>query len=326
MPSADTSALRHVGLYPRAVITVAGYSPSVDVTYLVDSFALGQIHRPTDVVRCAGGKALNMARAAATIGTPTSVVAVLGGQSGFWVRQSLDADGIEVTVVASPAETRTCVSIAAADADQLTEIYEHATEISEPVWHQFAEQLTASCATHSGWLSISGSAPKGLPANAIAGLVATASGLGIRTAVDTHGLALSDAIAAGPALVKINRAEAAELLAKPLDSDLATMAAAIREQTDQMVVLTDGREGAVGMSAESCLHAVAPDINGRYPVGSGDAFLGGLLATLDSGADLAEALRIGTACGVANALVPGAGQFAASSVAAIAPKVQLTSL
>lgn len=267
-----------------------------------------------------------MARAAATIGTPTSVVAVLGGQSGFWVRQSLDADGIEVTVVASPAETRTCVSIAAADADQLTEIYEHATEISEPVWQQFAEQLTASCATHSGWLSISGSAPKGLPANAIAGLVTTASGLGIRTAVDTHGLALPDAIAAGPALVKINRAEAAELLAKPLDSDLATMAAAIREQTGQMVVLTDGREGAVGMSAESCLHAVAPDINGRYPVGSGDAFLGGLLATLDSGADLAEALRIGTACGVANALVPGAGQFAASSVAAIASKVQLTSL
>ena len=308
------------------MITVAGYSPSVDVTYLVDSLVVGQIHRPTDVVRCAGGKALNMARTATTVGSSTSVVAVLGGQSGVWLQQSLIAEGIDVVVVPSPAETRTCVSIAAADSDQLTEIYERATEISEPVWQQFAEQLTAACATHSGWLSISGAAPHGLPADAIARLITTASGLGIQTAVDTHGFTLPDALAARPALVKINRAEAAELLTRPLGADLRDMALALREQTGGLVVLTDGREGALAVSAESCLHAVAPGINGRYPVGSGDAFLGGLLATLDLGAELAEALTIGTACGVANALVPGAGKFAASSVATIAPQVKLTRL
>ena len=43
------------------MITVAGLSPSLDLTYLVDSLRLGAIHRPTAVVRCAGGKALNMA-------------------------------------------------------------------------------------------------------------------------------------------------------------------------------------------------------------------------------------------------------------------------
>ena len=41
------------------MITVAGLTPSVDLTYVVDHLELGRIHRPTEVVRRAGGKPLN---------------------------------------------------------------------------------------------------------------------------------------------------------------------------------------------------------------------------------------------------------------------------
>ena len=33
------------------MITVAGLTPSVDLTYVVDHLELGRIHRPTEVVR-----------------------------------------------------------------------------------------------------------------------------------------------------------------------------------------------------------------------------------------------------------------------------------
>ena len=52
-------------------------------------------------------------------------------------------------------------------------------------------------------------------------------------------------------------------------------------------------------------------MHGHYPVGSGDAFLGGLLTELDRGASLVAALRTAIAAGAANALVPGPGRFAA---------------
>ena len=52
-----------------------------------------------------------------------------------------------------------------------------------------------------------------------------------------------------------------------------------------------------------------PAIRGAYPVGSGDAFLGGMAVGVARGDDIIEAARLGLAAGIANALVPGAGEL-----------------
>lgn len=308
------------------MITVAGYSPSLDVTYLVDALVEGRIHRPEAVVRCAGGKSLNMARAAATLGAETRLVGILGGHTGRFIAETLTASGVDVRVVDAPAETRTCVSIAAADSAELTEIYEHATEIPPDVWVSFVDELTNTLSNSSGWLSVSGAVPRGLPADAIARLVEIATGLGVRTAVDTHSFALPAAVEAGPELVKVNRAEAAELLVRPVEDDLVAMGRAIADRTGGLVVLTDGRDGSIAVRGADALRIHAPEVVGRYPVGSGDSYLGGLVHSLDTGADLPQALRTATACGIANALVPGAGRFTAESVAEILPRVEIIPL
>jgi fructose-1-phosphate kinase PfkB-like protein len=138
-------------------------------------------------------------------------------------------------------------------------------------------------------------------------------------AVDTHGAALAAALDARPELVKVNRVEAAELLGvDPAAADLGELAARIRVFTSGVVVLTDGRAGSLGMSADGTLRAPAPSRLGRFPVGSGDAFLGGLVAALDRGDALADALRIAAAAGAANALVPGPGVLDPRQVAEIA--------
>ena len=49
------------------------------------------------------------------------------------------------------------------------------------------------------------------------------------------------------------------------------------------------------------------DADGRYPVGSGDAFLAGLVVALDAGAGRDDALRAALGAGAANAELPGAG-------------------
>jgi sugar/nucleoside kinase (ribokinase family) len=61
-------------------------------------------------------------------------------------------------------------------------------------------------------------------------------------------------------------------------------------------------------TADGLLRAVPPRI-GAYPVGSGDAALGGFLAGLDAGESWPEALDRAVEAAAANAQVPGAGRL-----------------
>lgn len=304
------------------MITVAGLTPSLDLTYLVDDLRLGEIHRPSALVACAGGKSLNMARVAALLGADVRVIAVLGGPTGHQVADRLAADEVAFDVVTSPAETRTCVSIASGTAQDLTEIYQYAPSLPEPVWQEVTAAADADLAARPGWLSISGGPPAELAASALGDLVGLAHRHGVRVAVDTHGAALDAAIAARPELVKINRAEAAELSGTdPATASLPHLALAIRARTGGIVVLTDGGAGAIGVDADRTYRVPAPTRFGRFPVGSGDSFLGGLVAALDRGDALPEALRLAAAAGAANALVPGPGVLDPADLAAIVDEI-----
>jgi 1-phosphofructokinase family hexose kinase len=309
------------------VITVAGLTPSLDLTYLVDDLRLGEIHRPRGLVAVAGGKSLNMARTATRLGADVRVVAVLGGPTGENIAARLLADGVAFDVVSSPTETRTCVSIASAATEELTEIYQYAPGMSDEVWARFLIAADAELASGPRWLSISGSPPADLAADALAELVRLAHRRRVRVAVDTHGPALAAAIDAQPELVKVNRVEAAALLGvEPAGADLPVLARSIAERTGGRVVLTDGRAGSVALDDDNGYRVPAPGRLGRFPVGSGDAFLGGLVATLDRGGSFARALRTAAAAGAANALVPGPGVLDPRTVAEIAAETAVEEL
>lgn len=305
------------------MITVAALSPSLDLTYLLDRYALGRMHRTPAPLAVAGGKALNMARAARAMGADVRVVVLLGLATGERVARIARAEGLELVVVDAGAETRTCVSVAAADTGELTEIYEDSPAVTPAVLARVEAVLAEQLTVRPGWLSISGRGPSG-SLDAVPALVRLGGAHGVSVAVDTHGESLPGAVDARPALLKINRAEAAEVLGRPVDDDLATMAADLRTRSGAAVVLTDGTAGAVGADADGVWRVAPSARRGRYPVGSGDSFLGGLLAGLEAGSTLADAVRAGTGCAVANALVPGQGHFDVTVARAVAAEVNLT--
>lgn len=305
------------------VITVAGISPSLDLTYEVDALELGQISRSSRVVRCAGGKPLNMARAAANLGASVSVVAILGGPTGDLLAALLGSAGIGVTVVPTPQETRTCVSISSVSTGELTEVYQNAAPIPAAVWTAFRHQLAEVLERRPGWLVVNGGAPAGLDAAALASLVGLAHHRGCRVAVDTYGPSLAETLTVRPDLVKVNRDEAAALLDAGPDADLTEMAVAMQRRTGELVVLTDGVRGVVLVDDQQRLRADLPGVSGRFPVGSGDSFLGGLVAELDEQSDLRSALTTATAAGVANALIAGPANFRRTDVDRLRPLVRM---
>ena len=73
-----------------------------------------------------------------------------------------------------------------------------------------------------------------------------------------------------------------------------------------------------GMSARVPAH-------GSYPVGSGDAFLAGLVVALAAGAGWGDALAAAIGAGAANAELPGAGVLDRSRAEQLAAAVESTS-
>lgn len=335
-----------------AQVVCVALSPSIDVTYVVPKLRPGTIHRPHEVYRVPGGKGFNVARVAQTLGANVIATGVLGGDSGAWMIAMLGRVGIRTAAVPGTQPTRTCVSIADQSCGTLTEMYEPAPPISPRAWSTLLATVAQLCDKHPSWLSLSGSLPPGPVPEALADLVAAARNAGAKVAVDTHSTALAAAVGAGADLVKVNVQEAAALLGSghgtgydtpgegparpgtvagddPDTADPVELAHGLLgvSPATGLVVVTAGTDGAVAISRNGWAVRARLDARGDYPIGSGDSFLGGLLAALATApGNLPGALRLATGAGAANALTPGAGLLDAATARQLAGQVELEPL
>jgi 1-phosphofructokinase family hexose kinase len=296
------------------------------VVYVLDAVTAGSIHRPRSVVRLAGGKSLNVSRALARLGRPVRTVAPLQGPLGDLVADLLEPTGVDLLRLTTTAPTRMCVSAADETAGTLTEFYEHAPTADGTELDQVDEALADVAAGE--WLVLSGSVPAGTDLDRLVALLAGARERGVRLAVDTHGPVLPLLLeVAAPDVLKINRAEAAELVGDAADeASLVGLGDAVRAAGAGVLVLTDGAAGSVGWDDHGGWRVTTDAEPGGYPVGSGDCFLAGLVAELAVGAPLPEALVTAGAVGAANAAVPGGALFEDSTLARLRERTRAVRL
>ena len=324
---------------------------AIDKTAAVPRLVPGEIHRPEMLAVLPGGKALNVARAARTLGLDACVIAVLGGHAGDWIEERLAARAIRTRAVRVPGETRTCLSILDRQRGGLTEFYEAGLELTASGWVAVEAALRAELATDpaGALVVIAGSLPPGAPADGYGRLSGIAAELGARAAVDVGGPPLAAALAARPWLVKVNSSEAAAACgygdegrggaaaggahdagegAAPNAVEGAERAAVeLRRRGAGIALVTLGVSGAVLVDdAGSAWRVGPPPELGEYPVGSGDALLAGLAVALARGRTIAEAALEGAAAGCANALRPGQGELDPADVERVLPAISLTAL
>lgn len=292
------------------MILALALSPSLDVTYEVDALRRGEISRPDAVTRVAGGKSLNVARVAHALGADVRAVAALGGHIGAWIADLLAADGVPADVVPLDRPTRACAAIVErGEATSSTDLYEPATPLSPDEWAQFQRAAEVAVQERMPWVAVSGSLPDGVEPGEAAALLVRLRDAGARIAVDCSGPGLR---ALGPVadLVKVNLSEARSVMPGP-HPDAPSAAGALRAAWGCDVVVTDGIRGATAVFGDETIDLDAPRTTGRFPAGSGDAFLGGLLAGLDTGLAVPSALALARDAAERNARIPGQGVLAA---------------
>lgn len=313
-----------------SILCVAA-SPSVDKLFEVERVEVGEIHRPDAFVQVPGGKGLNCARAAAALGAEVTATGILGGFAGRWIEQALVKEGVRGRFAwVEDMETRASLSVADRATGRLTEFYEKGWAIGIEGWWKM-EAVVGELLPGKTWMTVSGYLPVGAPDDGYARLVRMAGGRGVRVALDARDEALARGIAEGPAVVKVNAEEAGTLLRVDVRDRQDALAAAheVRARcggAGHAAIVTLGAEGAVVVTPDGSALTCHLYAKGLYPVGSGDAFLGGLVTGLDGGNAWPDALRLALGAATANAMQPGAGRLDAAKTRELAQQAEVVPL
>ncbi|MCA9954798.1 MAG: 1-phosphofructokinase family hexose kinase [Ardenticatenaceae bacterium] len=292
------------------MILCVNLNAAIDKTIVVNSFKLGDIHRPEKVLALAGGKGCNVARALKQFGQSPVVTGWIGGSAGQFIENNLQQEGIATDFVDTGIESRTCTSILDSSNQTLTEIYEKGESIPpdkvEAMLDHFREMVRKVTA-----VSLSGSLPPGVLQNFYAQLIEIAHESNTPVFLDSSGEALAHGVAAKPFLIKPNEKEIAVLAQRQLNNfaDFVAAAADVSVNYSTMVVLSLGANGALAAKEGKVAHVKPPLVNAISAVGSGDCTLAGLMFGFAQSLDWIDATKLGVAAGTANTLITGAGKF-----------------
>ena len=287
-------------------------NPSVDRTVELDGpLVRGAVHRVTAVTSQAGGKGVNISRAAVAAGLAT--MAVLPCEPDDPFVHELLAAGIDARPHAHAGTLRVNLTITEPDGTT-TKLNSPGPDATPELLERLRETLLAR-GPEAEWTVLAGSLPPGAPARWYADLVADLRAAGARVAVDTSDAPLAALVTelprSAPDLIKPNGEELASITggdADAVEDDPSVAVAAARQLVDRgvgAVLATLGGSGAVLVTAEGAWHATAPPTVVQSTVGAGDSALFGYVRGDLEGLGPDGRLALAVAYGSAAASLPG---------------------
>ena len=283
---------------------------AVDKAYVIEgSLKTGEVMRVKTCSNTAGGKGLNVSKVIRLCGEEVLATGFTGGFNGAYVEQMLTEKGIPNQFVHVKGETRSCINVLDGDGKS-TEFLEPGVPVTEEEEKAFLETFQ-ELLKKTKVVTMSGSAPKGLPADIYGKLIGMGKAAGVKMILDTSGEYLKEGVKAKPYLIKPNNDEIGQLLGKKVTSLEEMLEGAKRLQSSGIayVVLSLGAEGAAVVCDEGIFTAKPPKIHAVNTVGCGDSMVAAMAAALERGCGVQEMLRYAVAVSSANAMTLETGFF-----------------
>ena len=308
------------------MITVIGFNTAIDRLIRLDTLRPGEVSRALDEQAYPGGKGLHVAQTIAALGERVQLVGLVDPAHRNMIGRLMCERGVLFHGIEVTDNLRTCIALQDANG-QITEILGQGPLLDgaqqEALLRAFRRGVD-----DSELIVLSGSLPRGFPSTTYAELAAHVRDAGKRCLIDAGGELLQHAARTRPFLVKPNRDEIAELLGRSI-GDLAAAVDAVRELRAggiAMPVVTMGALGAVAADASGVWHASIELEQVRNTVGSGDCLLAGMTVGMARNMNLEGILRLGVACGSANAQGQETGFVERRAVETLLAKVRVRRL
>lgn len=300
------------------MVLVVSLNTSLDRILVVDRFVPGEVYRVQGEYLLGGGKALNVLRILSQLGADAQLVGFSGGFTGRKIHEILTAEGLNDRChwieIASPS--RICDVIVDRVHGRSTVINALGESVDQNAAHELRNMVVDRLRRNPvDRLVLSGSVPPGVPDNFYGELVQEAARQGVPTVVDSSSHALTDAIKARPWMIKVNAKEFLDVgpdvhqfLGMPQNSEamgaflprVEPMAQRLVEK-GTLVVVTDGSQGSFAWTPEGRFKIPIDPTPVVNPIGSGDAYLAGLVYGYSRGLGLTESLCWASVSAASNA-------------------------
>ncbi|MCM3341821.1 1-phosphofructokinase [Paenibacillus sp. MER TA 81-3] len=309
------------------MITTVTLNAAIDKTYIIPGFNLNSLYRAEQMNATAGGKGINVARVIRTLGEDVIATGFVAGFNGMAISEMLRQEGIPSDFITVEGESRLCLNVIDPEGGTQTELLEAGPSIPAEAIESMKERI-AKLASRSSHVVFSGSLPKGCQLGLYAELIAIARGAGAIPVLDTSGEALVEGIAARPYLIKPNEHEVVKLTDGNAEEEDDIKSALLRlaKQGIANVVVSLGERGALSTMDKQLFRVSIPRIDAVNAVGSGDSMVAGLVVADKRALPAEERLKLGAACGTANALMPSAGMVRLEDVEALKQQIQVGTL
>lgn len=312
------------------IVTIT-MNPSMDYSYTIPHFVLGETNRFSQPIQSVGGKGINAGRTAALSGSEVLITGFLAGDQGTLVNKYLQREKLfTIDMIETKGQTRNAISIMH-DGGVHTEIVEEGPLISDDEVNQLIQKLKVITATKNVQLiCISGSINSQNEEIYLEMLEAIRNEISETMPIfmDISGKQLVSLLTSSnrkPSFIKPNIPELAEILNTPLETKTEALAELQNPLFDGIdyLMISCGSEGSLCKMEDTLYDIEIPKIPVRNTTGSGDASVGGLMHALVSGFPKEEALKYSMACGMSNAQHGEVGMIDQKKVAEYVKKIKV---
>ena len=303
------------------IITVT-LNPALDKTVEIPDFSLDAVNRITAMRTDPGGKGLNVSKVIAKLGGTSTVVGVLGGTTGRRIADAMDALGIACQFTFVDGETRTNLKVIDPARHTNTDLNEPGLTVDQETLDHMRDALVAAIRP-GDIVVLSGSLPKGAPADTYGSWTAACRTAGARVFLDADGEPLAHGLAAKPYLAKPNNHELSRLTGRALETsdDLLAAARTLIADGVERVVVSMGGDGALFVSADGAYRAGGLRVPVGSTVGAGDSMVAALAYAAEQGMADADTVRLAVATSAANVMCSGSQAAERSAVDELLPHV-----
>lgn len=287
------------------IITVT-LNPALDKTINVSRLMINGVNRVEDTRLDAGGKGINVSKSVKALGGETIAMGIIGGESGLYIKSSMDKLGIPSDFCYVEAPTRTNIKIVDNSMHTSTNINERGEPVDEETLQTVFEKVK-KVAKPGDTVIFAGTNPPGTREDLLYDWTMELKALGICVCLDCTGVSMRKALTAGPCIIKPNKKELEEICGRRLYFDVDVIAAAkvLVEHGVERVVCSLGAEGALFITEDQVLRVYGVKVPVVSTVGSGDAMMAALAYYLQEGMSWQDAAVRSVALSAAQVTTPG---------------------
>lgn len=303
-------------------------NPALDKTVEIPDFTLDAVNRITTMRSDPGGKGINVSKVINELGGKSTAVGILGGDTGYVIKQALQELGLEADFTFVEGETRTNLKVIDPVNHTNTDINEPGVVVSKEILDEMLGKLLEKV-SEGDIVVLSGSLPKGAPLDTYYTWCVALKETGTKVILDADGDMLAEGIKASPYLIKPNNHELSRLFDQTLETpeELDKAARDLMERYNiAKIVVSMGGAGALYVTQNESVYAKGLKVPVGSTVGAGDSVVAALAVSEEAGKSLPDTVRLSVATGAANVMCSGTQAAKYSTIEELISEVEFRSL